>query len=91
MSLFADDTKNFRESDIFLQSILNNIYKWPKTRKLDLNPNKCKILTIKKNKPFDPIDLLINNTKIPTVKVFKDLGIYIAENLNWNEHLNYLY
>ena len=48
MSLFADDTKNFRESDIFLQSILNNIYKWPKTRKLDLNPNKCKILTIKK-------------------------------------------
>ena len=41
-----------------------------KNKKLDLNPMKCKILAIKKNKPFD---LLIINTKISTV--FKDLGI----------------
>ena len=33
-----------------------------KKRKLDLNPNKCKILKFKKNKPFDPIDPLINDT-----------------------------
>ena len=91
MSLFADDTKIFSESNISLQSTLDNIYKWLITRKLDLNPNKCKILTIKKNKPFDPIDLLINNTKIPTVKVFKDLGIYISENLKWIEQINYSY
>ena len=39
---------------------------------------------------FDLIDLLINNTKIPTVKVFKDLGIYITENFKWNEHIIYL-
>ena len=43
-----------------------------KTRKLVLNPNNCKILTIKKNKPC-AIDLLIKNTKILTVKVFKSL------------------
>ena len=55
------------------------------------NTSKCKILTTKKNKPLDPINLLINNTKIPTVKVFKDLGIYISEILKWNEHINYLY
>ena len=93
MSLFADDTKNFRESNISLQPSLDNIYKWLKTRKLDLNPTKCKILTIKKNKPFDPIKLLINKIKIPTVKVFKDLGIYIyiSETLKWNEHIVYLY
>ena len=30
-----------------------------------------------KYKPFEPIDLLINKTKILTVKVFKDLGIYL--------------
>ena len=48
-----------------------------KNKKLDLNPKKCKILIFKKNKPFDPIDLLINNTKIPTFKCLKDLGIYI--------------
>ena len=69
--------KKICESNISLQSTLDNIYKLLKTRKLDLNPKKCKILTTKKNKPFDPIDLLINNTMIPTLKVFKDLGIYI--------------
>ena len=67
---------------------LDNIYKWIKTRKLDLNPTKCKILRIKKNKPFNPIDLII--TKIPTVKVFKDLGIYISASLKSNGHINYL-
>ena len=41
-------------------------------KKLDLNPTKCMVLTIKKNKLFDPIDLSINKTKIRTVKVFKD-------------------
>ena len=78
MSLFAGDSKIFSESNISLQSTLDNMYKWPKTRKLYLYPNNCKILTVKKNKPFDP---LINNTKIPTVKIFKNLGIYISENL----------
>ena len=43
---------------------------------------------LKKNKL---IDLLINNIKITTVKVFKDLGIYIFRNSKWNEHINYLY
>ena len=79
------------ESNIFLQFTLLNIYKRLKKKKLDLNPNKFKILTIKKIKPLDPIDLLISETKSPTVKVFKDLEIYISENLKWNEHIKYLY
>ena len=33
----------------------------------------------------------INNTKIPTVKVFNDLEIYISKNLKCNEHTNFLY
>ena len=67
MTLFADDTKIFRESNNFLQTTLGYIYKWLTTRKLDLNPDKFKVLTFKKNKPFGPINLLINNTKMPKV------------------------
>ena len=48
ISLFADDTKKFSESNVSLQSTLDNIYKGLKTRKLDLNSNKCKILIIRK-------------------------------------------
>ena len=33
----------------------------------------------------------MNNTRIPSVKVFKDLGTYIFKILKWNEHINYLY
>ena len=50
-------------SNISLQSTLNNIFKQFKTRKLDLNPTKYKILTIKKNKAFDPVDLFIKTLK----------------------------
>ena len=67
--LFADDAKVFSKSTISLQLSLDNIYKWLKTRKLDLNPNKCQILTINKSKPCS-IDLLVNATKIPTVNFF---------------------
>jgi len=63
MSLFADDTNIFSESNISLQSTLDFIYVWLEIRKLDFNPKKCKILTTKKNKQFDPIDLLNSNQK----------------------------
>ena len=35
--------------------------------------------------------VLINNTKVPTLKGFKDLRINISESLKWSEHINYLY
>ena len=73
--------KFFSASNISLQSSLDNTYEWLKTRKLDVTPTIRKILTIKKNKPFDPVVLIINNTKIPKNIFFKDLEIYISENL----------
>ena len=71
MSLFADDTKTFSDSNISLQSTLGNIYKCLKTRKLGLNPTKCKILKTIKNKPFDPIDLFINKIRYKQLKFLR--------------------
>ena len=70
MSLLTEGTKNFSASNISLQSSLDNIYKWLKTKKLDFNLTKCKILTTKK-KTIKAYYLKINNTKIPTIDVFK--------------------
>ena len=50
-----------------------------KNKKTWFKYEKCQLLTINKNKPF-PINLLINKTEIPAVKLSKDLGIYISEN-----------
>ena len=48
LSLFADDAKIFSQTNTSLQLSLDNIYIWLKSRKLNLNPRKCKILTINK-------------------------------------------
>ena len=79
MILLAYDTEIFSQSNISLQLTLDNIQEWLNTRKLDLNPTK-----------FVPVVLLINKTEIPRVEVFKDLELFISENLNWNKHINYL-
>ena len=76
VSLFADGAKVFSKSENSLQLTLDNIHEWLKTRRFDLNQKKSQVLSINKNKSF-PINLLINKTKIPAVKFFKDLGIYI--------------
>ena len=45
----------------------------------------------KKKPNISTFDFKINNTNLSSTKVFKDLGIFIAENLKWNHHINYLY
>ena len=62
MSLFVDDTKIFVESNISLQTTLDNNYKWLKTRKLDL----CLL-----NVRFYNINKINYKTKIPSVKVLR--------------------
>ena len=53
------------------------------TRKLNPKNVKSLISTIAHG--------LINNKKLPSVTIFKDLEIYISENLKWNDHINYIY
>ena len=91
INLFADDTKIFSHSDTILQKSLDKIYHWLKERKLDLNPSKCQVLNIQKSTSCITPDFRINNITLPSTKVFKDLGIFIDENLKWNHHINYVY
>ena len=51
-----------------------------KHKKKKLIPNKFQILNIHKSKP-NPVDLLINKIKLPSVTVLKDFEIYISESL----------
>ena len=70
---------------------MDKIYHWLKERKLVLNPSKCQVLNIQKNTSSITSEFRINNIRLPSTKVFKDLGIFIAENLKWNHHINYVY
>ena len=81
INLFADDTKIFSHSKTILKKSLDKIYHWLKERKLDLNPSNCQVLNIQKNTSRIISDFRINNIRLPSTKVFKNLGIFIDENL----------
>ena len=44
-----------------------------------------------KNTTISAFDFKINDTNLSLTKVFKDLETFVAENLKWNHHINYLY
>ena len=90
IKLFADDTKIFSHSNTTLQKYLDKIYYWLKERKLNLNPSKCRVLNIHKNTSISTFNFKIDNINLSSTKVFKDLGIFITENLKWNHHINYI-
>ena len=91
IKLFADDTKIFSQSNLVLQNSLDKIYHWLKERRLNLNPSKCQVLNIHRSTPIPTFDFKINNVILPKTEVFKDLGIFISNNLKWNHHINYIY
>ena len=74
INLPADDAKISGKSNGALQFSSNSIYQWLKPRKLKLSPNSCKILNIHKSES----NLF---TKLPSVTTFKNLRIYISENV----------
>ena len=91
INLFADDTKIFSHSNTTLQQSLDKIFHWLKERKLNLNPSKCNVLNIHKNTSISTFDFKINNINLSSTNKITDLGIFIAENLKWNHHINYIY
>ena len=56
---------------------------------MNLNPKKCKIMTIcpLKNKPVSPM-LSINNLPLEAVSSYKVLGLTLCDTLKWNDNTN---
>ena len=68
---------------------LNNISDWFRANKLTLNISKS-VYMIFSRKNHNDIDLKLGDTKLPKVTTTKFLGMWIDQNLNWNEHLSKL-
>ena len=56
---------------------------------MNLNPEKCKIMTIcpLKTKPVSPM-LSINNLPLEAVSSYKVLGLTLCDTLKWNDNTN---
>ena len=93
--LLADDTKTFQEIDKdvakhqtnqnVLQLIINRIVKWAKDWKMEIHPEKSKILHIGKGNPGMPY--YIDGTQISTTTTEKDIGFWITNDLSTSTHV----
>lgn len=93
--LYADDLKIFKiiehpDDCLKLQTDLDSLSAWSKINCMELNVNKCKILTVSKKKHNLLFDYVINDVALDRVDQMKDLGIYIDRELRFDYHINYI-
>ena len=92
---FVDDTtiykghRSMRYLKWCIEMDLQNISDWFKANKLTLNISKS-VYMIFSRKNHTDIDLRLGDNKLPKVTTTKFLGMWIDQNLNWNEHLSKL-
>ena len=99
-TLFADDTsllvhhKNIRTLKEQAEEDLKNVYDWLLANKLSLSWEKTNFIIYHtpKNKLLvgNIRDLKVYNFSIKRVNCVKYLGLYIDDQLKWDEHVNYL-
>jgi hypothetical protein len=101
LKLFADDTNLFLfGSDLkILEAEANDCLKklefWFYANKLSLNTEKTCYTAFKCNNKAQldllTFSLIINGKQINKVSSCKYLGVYIDDNFQWNEHIDYVY
>ena len=93
IKLYADDTKLFRviKDDNDPKTLQDDIYRlssWADKWQLKFHPEKCRILHVGEgNSNY----YRLTNTDcdfLPRTQIQKDLGVYIDDKLNFNEHVS---
>ena len=90
--LFADDFKIFTHVDsindaVKLQDNLNNVLKWCDKNKLQVNVNKCKVLSFTRKKMQINFPYAINGMILPRPESMNDLGVTFDTTLSFNTHI----
>ena len=105
ISLYADDTKLYREINSdqdheALQQDINVLSNWATNNLMRFHPDKCKVLTVSLQHepplliqalPFSKFVYCLGNTPLEFVNSEKDLGVHFNKSLTWTEHCNVLF
>lgn len=92
---FADDLKmshiikNDDDSDL-LQSNLRNLDNWCLENNLELNLNKCQVISFSRKRSVSHYNYTIQNHNLVRVKQVTDLGIIFDHKLNFNLHYDFI-
>ena len=88
---YVDDTtvsEVVKGGESHVQAIANRVIEWSHENRVQLNADKCKELRIscaKEQRVFDPI--IIEGKEVELVTSTKLLGLTIANDLTWNDHV----
>ena len=79
------------ETATVLQSDIDKISRWADQWLVHFNPSKSESMLIsrKTNKPPHP-PLSIGGVDIPLVNIHKHLGVYLANDCTWHEHITFI-
>ena len=100
LKLFADDTNLFVFAKTYVQlqqkanECLSNLQNWFLANKLSLNIEKTNFTIFasrNKNNERDSVKLSIGGQMIQRVNCCKYLGVFVDEQLCWEDHINYIY
>ena len=72
-----------------IEQDLSNVNEWFKANKLTLNVDKSVHMVFGKKNNIET-KIRLGNTELPRVEVVKFLGMWVDEDLNWNEHISKL-
>ena len=92
--LYADDLKIFTSITSFkdcydLQQDLNELQKWCVNNKLNLNINKCRIVTFTKKQSPILFPYSMNATPLTRQSSVRDLGVWFDSRLSFSQHVDY--
>ena len=89
IKLFADDTKLYDVDPVQLQVSLNKAVSWLDSYQLKVAEEKCYSICLHKPKSsYNSTEYSINNNILQYRPVIKDLGVYISDDLKWDNHIS---
>lgn len=86
--LFADDAKVFGTDPQELQRVIDQMSTLLSTLQLFPAPKKCAILKIGKQSVINDTSFSIDNHPVQELPTFRDLGVIIANDLKWSNHIS---
>ena len=90
--MFADDSKCYKVTNhhsdyLHLQQDLDALSNWSLRNELFFQPTKCSNLRISRKRLSPPRSYVLNGINVEVVTAEKDLGIMIANDTSWKDHL----
>lgn len=93
---YADDFKVFRQiktqADCHtLQSDIDRLKDWCVRNDMDLNIDKCSVITFTRSRSAIVFDYAINSQNLKRVYEIKDLGVIMDSKLTFDKHISYIF